>query len=274
MNQKIRPVIAVICHYNMVSSITILLDEVLKQGYDSIYVLDDASTDHSAESLPKLYPKVKFIIGHQNLGPAGNRNRILLAGDKIPEEALLHFLDADVSLTSHNTPKTIRSLFKDKDEKLIGGLITIGPENRQYFFNYGPAYSIYQAVGANLIRRLDRLIGQDKAKASRFYERYSYFLSAWPNLLNGPEVRETFWVAEANFIVAYGLFKRLAGFDARLSYHEIQDLALRLRNLEIPRFATSRVSVNHPDIKLTRKRWLKQRKAELRLLARYGLPLK
>jgi GT2 family glycosyltransferase len=272
---SIKPnVIAVICHYNMVDTLERLLKQVTEQNYDQIYVLDDASTDRSIETLIQRYPNVMFELGTKNRGPGGNRNRILEVSTTLPTDSILHFLDADVTLTSQATPTVLRKLFKDSTNKLIGGLITT-PDNKQMIFNYGPRLSLYGFLGGYLVVRLKQLSERSPAKAERFYARYHYFLSAWPNILKPAANRSVFWVAEANFAVPYRIYTKLNGFDARLGYHEIQDLAIRLERQGVDRFTSSAFTVEHPDIKLIQaSRWLKQRKAELQLLGRYGIRLK
>ncbi|MDO8639069.1 MAG: glycosyltransferase [Candidatus Daviesbacteria bacterium] len=60
-------------NYNGLENLKILIPEVLKEGFEQIYVLDDKSTDDSINYLTKHFPQIKVIKGEINLGPAGNR---------------------------------------------------------------------------------------------------------------------------------------------------------------------------------------------------------
>ena len=73
------PIIAAIPNYNMAEQLATLLPQIIQQGYDAIYVLDDVSTDDSREVVKRFAPKVTLIAGDRNLGAGGNRNRILSA---------------------------------------------------------------------------------------------------------------------------------------------------------------------------------------------------
>src|SRR5882724_6321869 len=110
MNTTKQPVIAAIPNYNMADSLTELLPQLLKQGYDHIYVLDDASTDNSVEVTRRFGPQVTVIAGEHNLRSGGNRNRILEAH---PEECIIHFLDADIRLEADDIPAQARHMMRD-----------------------------------------------------------------------------------------------------------------------------------------------------------------
>ena len=80
-------------NFNGLEGLKKLLPQVTKEEFKNIYVLDDCSTDKSEEYVKK-FPKITFVKGKKNLGPAGNRNRILNCqlGD------IIFFIDADMEL--------------------------------------------------------------------------------------------------------------------------------------------------------------------------------
>src|SRR5690348_5301063 len=103
---KHLPVIAVIPAHNAAHTIRPLLNELIKQKYNDIYVIDDASTDNTVSIVKSYGTKVNLIENSENVGSGANRNRIIGRTDK----AIIHFVDADMQLLSKNTPQIIRSL--------------------------------------------------------------------------------------------------------------------------------------------------------------------
>jgi glycosyltransferase involved in cell wall biosynthesis len=268
------PVVAVVCHYNMVASLKKLLKQIGDQGYDHIYVLDDASTDRSIESLPKQYKNARFILGDHNRGPAGNRNRILEIDDQFPPDAIIHFLDADVKLISQDNPTIIRQKFEEESRQLMGGKV-IMPNGQPSIFNYGPRHSLYAAISGWTVMFVERLYKSSPRRANRFYHRFHFLLKDWPNIAEPVDRRPIFWCEEANLMVRYNIFQAVGGYDGHLRYHEIQDLAFKLEKIDVPRFFDAAVVVEHPFFVLNNKSlWLRQFKASWQLIFKYGPLLK
>ncbi|HVV25976.1 MAG TPA: glycosyltransferase family 2 protein [Candidatus Saccharimonadales bacterium] len=130
-------VVAAIPNYNMADSLNALLSQVLEQEYDDVYVLDDASSDHSQEVAESWGSAVHFIAGRENLGAGGNRNRIIGA---LGRQALIHFLDADMILETERTPEIAREIMRP-DAAFVGGLVK-EHNGLQLIFNYGPRQSL------------------------------------------------------------------------------------------------------------------------------------
>jgi N-acetylglucosaminyl-diphospho-decaprenol L-rhamnosyltransferase len=133
MVEKKIPVIAAIPAYNAAKTIRPLLNELIAQGYDDIYVLDDASTDSTVKIVKQYSPAVKLIEGEENVGSGANRNRIIGQTPK----AIIHFIDADMKLLSKDTPRIIRRLDWPIYAAYIGGLVR-NPDGSQNPFNFGP----------------------------------------------------------------------------------------------------------------------------------------
>jgi N-acetylglucosaminyl-diphospho-decaprenol L-rhamnosyltransferase len=87
------PVVAAIPNYNMGENLRRLLPQVLAQRYDAVFVLDDASTDDSADVVRGFGDDVRFVRSDTNRGAGANRNQII---DQVPDGVLIHFIDADM----------------------------------------------------------------------------------------------------------------------------------------------------------------------------------
>jgi len=74
---KELPVIAAIPNYNMGDNLRRLLPQVLAQHYNAVFVLDDASTDHSVDVVSGFGGEVKLVRSPENRGAGANRNQII-----------------------------------------------------------------------------------------------------------------------------------------------------------------------------------------------------
>jgi glycosyltransferase involved in cell wall biosynthesis len=55
------PVVAAIPNFNMADSLRRLIPQVMAQCYDAVYVLDDASTDHSFDVVNEFGSDVTMV---------------------------------------------------------------------------------------------------------------------------------------------------------------------------------------------------------------------
>lgn len=63
------PVIAAIPHYNMAPSASSLISQTLEQGYDQVYVLDDASQPDHIDNLADTFGSdITIVRGETNAG--------------------------------------------------------------------------------------------------------------------------------------------------------------------------------------------------------------
>ena len=58
---KELPVVPAIPNYNMGDNLRRLLPQALAQNYDTVFVLDDASTDHSVDVVSEFGDEVKLV---------------------------------------------------------------------------------------------------------------------------------------------------------------------------------------------------------------------
>ena len=139
-----RPVIAAVVNYNMADELGRLLPELEGHGYDEIFVLDDASTDHSRDVVAALHGNFRFITRDENRGAGSSRNQII---PFLPERAIVHFLDADIVPVSDRMADRARDIFPARLVGFIGGL-TLPTEGIQNPWNYGPRQSLRADTGA------------------------------------------------------------------------------------------------------------------------------
>jgi GT2 family glycosyltransferase len=221
---KTVPVIVAVPAHNSAKTLPMLLDELISQGYDQIFVIDDASTDNTVKVVKSYGRKVNLIEGQENVGSGANRNRII--GQTPP--ALIHFIDADMKLLSKNTPAIIRKMKWPKKAAFIGGMVR-NPDNSQNPFNYGPRPHILTNIPAGGLQFLIWRIGHlNKPLAKMLRKIFAPLLIGLPNIYEKPRPRKTHWVAESNMLVKSEEFARQGGFDPRFRYSEIGDLALRI----------------------------------------------
>lgn len=246
---KKPPVIAAIPNYNMANSLKPLLEQMVNQPdpYDYIYVLDDASTDDSRAVAKSFGRDVRLIAGQENLGSGGNRNRILETLCHTGHTALIHFVDADVSLdvddwgrAANPVPQIAADLLEDRHRTaFVGGLVRT-EEGKQMSLNYGPLFSLHtHATG------LLQVLSHDNPKRHR---RLQHFLEEYPNPNAQPTARAVHWASEANLLINSSVLARLGGFDQKLRGHDIQPLSLQAKRQGlVGRFDPSFAVTHHPQ---------------------------
>jgi len=224
MYQTKLPVIAVVPAHNDATTLPDLLDELIRQKYDQIFVIDDASTDSTIEVAKSYGSKVTVIENSENVGAGANRNRII--GKTAP--ALLHFIDADMKLLSKNTPAIIRAIEWPERVAFIGGIVR-NPDGSQNPFNYGGRPNLFRSLFLGGIQFVIWLIGRAYRPAGKYLRgMFSPILKDLPNIYRKQRARRTYWVAESNFIIQSDFFARHGGYDPRFRYSEIEDFALRM----------------------------------------------
>lgn len=243
MNRVKLPVIAAIPNYNMANSLQSLLPSLIKQGYDHIYVLDDASTDNSREIVSRFGNSVTFVAGSTNMGAGAARNLILEA---IADPAIIHFLDADIRLETQHSPEIVRRLF-DTDESIgfIGGLVKT-PNGKQSYWNFGERQTFAAMIGSWGQSFLESF-GYKYPKLEIAFRRYHLWpgLTSRPNPTRPPIRRTTFWVSEANFMIRSDTFRKLGGFDEAIREHDIQTLAIHAQEAGLINYFDPSVAVTH-----------------------------
>lgn len=236
-------VVAAIPNYNMADSLTVLLPQVMEQDYAGVYVLDDASTDHSREVAEQFGRDITFVAGSENIGSGGNRNRILSA---LGKDVLIHFLDADVRLNVDEPAARVREASSEEMTGLTGGLV-VNPEGKQSPWNYGPRQCLHTDLGGFAQLMLNELAQSHPDAAAIGRRALAGLLKEWPNPEVAPQRRYTYWTLEANMAISSEVLHKAGGFDARIREHDIQDLAIRTQKLGLksvfdPSFAVTQTN--------------------------------
>lgn len=271
MHPPEQPVVAVIPAYNEEAVIGDLLNQVLEQDYSEVYVLDDASTDNTVEAVLGYGNDVKLVRGAENVGPGANRNRVIPV---LGQEATIHFLDSDVRLNSKNSPTVARELGSIAEIGFVGGLVRM-PNGQQNPWNYGPRLSFSQIIAGFLYSGLYQLGRRDPQAGRLLRSQLNSWslIEQWPDQFVEPKAREVFWSGEANLVIPSKIFTNVGGFDPRLQYHEVMDLAIRLDRLGLKRRFDPSLDVTHVDyaawenLGFTRK----YQEAQLKIIAKMGL---
>ena len=215
--------IAAIPNFNSGSSLVDLVKDLLKEGFDTIFVLDDASTDNSLDNLGKISNRVVIVRGLRNLGPAGNRNRLL--GEMRPNDYIC-FIDADMEFLNGDFRKKILSIFElEKTIGIIGGLI-MSNEDKPMKFNYGHHSNILFDSFGFIFEFLGRLFPWSwwHSIMTSFSKPFTFNLQIRYHF---PIRQEADWVSEGFCFIRGDVFKEVGGFNKNLRYHEGQDLAQR-----------------------------------------------
>ena len=267
---KELPVVAAIPNYNMGDNLRRLLPQVLAQHYDAVFVLDDASTDDSADVVSQFGADVKFVQSRENRGAGANRNQII---DQVEDGALIHFIDADMDLETSEIPTVAREVaerYADRGVGMIGGLVTLA-NGRQEWCNHGAVLSLWGNATGLLQFSIDRL-GERPRLAGAIRRVVAPAIRDWPNTLEPPAAAPAYWVHEGNMLVYSTIFRSIGGFDPALRAQEIQDLSTRLEKRGIKRQFDPSIRVVHHHIDVrgkNRHKW--ENNATRYLIRKHGL---
>ncbi len=268
MSSPETPVFAAVPNFNMADSLSCLLPQLISQGYDQVYVLDDASTDSSREVVEGFAPQVTFVPGDKNVGAGPNRNRII---DALEEDGVIHFIDADMDLITENNPESARLLASRERCAFVGGMI-LEETGLQFPFNFGPSMNLKQKFIARRHVHIAQLAKTDPPAAAELRARYTKSLRNWPDTLDQDQKpRKVDWATEGNLIIDSKVFRKLGGFDSRLRHHEIQDFAWRAEKQGLDGFFDPSIVMRHKNIDVRGKRRRPDAyKALIRLAVKHG----
>jgi GT2 family glycosyltransferase len=218
-------VVAAVPNYNMRDSLGRLLTSLRAEEFSRVYVLDDASTDGSADYVAAEFPWVTVVQGERNAGAPANRNRLLpfLSGD----EGVL-FLDADLELRSAGLVPIVRGWLADDSVGMVGGRL-VDTEGHSSVWNYGWTMNPVRDAREQVIASLATLAEPGSAllevlRNIAAVRRTSFNLEIQHA---APVGRDVDWVSA----IRARLFGEIGGYDERFRYHAGQDLCLRLRQV-------------------------------------------
>ena len=199
-----RKVTALIVTYQSIETIGHTLDAfypAFECGYASCVVVDNASSDGTAEYVAERYPWVKLIRSTENLG-FGRGNNL---GFRSVETPLLLLLNPDASIRLDGLKVLVE--FLDSHPKV--GIV--GPSTWAIDKGYQSAGSLLTPM--RLIRASLGFVARREG-GDRVIEP-------------GCEPFQTTWICGAVFMIRSSLFRELDGFDPRyFLYYEETDLCL------------------------------------------------
>ena len=218
------------------------MPRVVKEGFDEVIVMDDQSTDGSVSYL-KSIPDIYVIQGDKNLGPAGNRNRVLgkAKGD------LIFFIDADMELITTNVIQHLNALFTDANKVLVGGLI-LTPKDEPMWWNYGYEMSPIRDAKADIVHEFAFKFWENSEVMEYIKSTYNEITRNFEITFEKPNEVEVDWVSEANFCIRRNIFEEVIGFDGNMRYHADQDLCKRLRSKGHKIYYNCAITTKHKEI--------------------------
>jgi GT2 family glycosyltransferase len=259
-------VVAAIPNYNMGSHLVELLPSILAQGYDAVYVLDDASTDDSIDIVRSFGSDVILVRGSVNRGAAANRNQIL---DHVRGHDIIHFIDADMDLVTPDAPLVAREVmarYAGEHVGAVGGLI-LRPDGSREAFNYGPAHSLKSQLTYALPVIVDRCRHRP-AVANALQRIGGVTALGFPDVFASPRPRRTYWLHEGNLLIYADTFHRVGGYDPLMRHHEALDLALKLEHAGVRRHFDPAIALIHHSIDVRGPSRARQKRTARRYLAR------
>lgn len=199
------------------------LPGVIRHSQDAeIYVIDNASTDHSADFLTQNFPSVKIIVNDKNNGFAGGYND----GLRKIDADIYCLLNSDIEVTENWTKPILELFEKDVNIAAIQPKI-LSFKNDKFFEFAGAAGGLIDNLGYPYCRgRVFDECEEDKGQ----YD----------------DETEIFWASGCALFIRSEDFWNQNGFDERFFAHQEEiDLCWRLRNSGRKIFYTYRSKVYH-----------------------------
>lgn len=216
-SEPVKSVSVVVVSYNTSAMTLACLDSILGQtlGLDiEVVVVDNASTDGSADAISGRFPDTQLIASQENLGFAGANN--LAAGSAVGKYLLL--LNPDTVVLNGAIDRLVAFADAHPEAGIFGGR-TVFPDG-----SLNPASCFRSPTLRGLLCR-----------AMAFDVLFSNSELANPDCYGGwkrDSIREVDIVSGCFLLIRRELWNRLAGFDTDFfMYGEDWDLCLRARAL-------------------------------------------
>lgn len=217
-----------------------LIPKLLTQGFDHIYVLDDASTDGSYKWL-KVQPDINTIKGNENLGPAGNRNRIL----PLLKDGVILFLDADMELISDDIANKVKQHFTTFPNMAVLGALIYSDKDEPMWYNWGYESSPKQDGVAQALNTIALKHFHNESVMETIREA----AKGWVGHFEPIEDKEVDWVVEQFFAVRADIFQKMQGFDVNFRrFHEGPDYCKRVKTVGYEVHFVTDIELKHLDM--------------------------
>ncbi|MET0758952.1 MAG: glycosyltransferase family 2 protein [Flavobacterium sp.] len=198
----------VILNWNGVKLLEQFLPSIVKYSPEAtIYVADNASTDHSVAFVKENFSTVRIIQNENNFGFANGYNQAL----KFVKEEYYALVNSDIEVTE-NWLKPILETFENEPQTAIIQPKILDFKNKEYFEYAGAAGGFIDEYGYPFCRgRIFDTIEKDNGQ----YD----------------DNCEIFWASGACFFIRNSVYKDLNGFDGDFFAHQEEiDLCWRAFN--------------------------------------------
>jgi len=213
----------VILNWNGVELLKKFLPSVVQYSEKAqIYVIDNASTDHSITYLSENYPFIQLIQNKNNFGYAKGYNE----GLKFITADVYCLLNSDVEVTK-NWLSPIEKLFSENENIAIIQPKILDYNNKKMFEYAGAAGGFIDKYGYPFCRgRIFDSIEKDNGQ----YD----------------DEKEIFWASGACFFIRSEVFWQAKGFDEEFFAHQEEiDLCWRIHHLDKRVFYTHNSTIYH-----------------------------
>jgi len=218
------PIHVCIPSYNNAAGLKLLLSDLTTQSFTSITVLDDASTDTTAEVVA-AFPDVTRICSEKNLGTVGANNLILRS---VPEDGFLLCIDSDMRVVTQDMAQVLRTFIQAHPNIGVGVGKIVNAENQRIRWNFNYDINPIRAI-LSFFTYHPAVFLKNVPYLGRFTRRLSLLFTM--HLADDVE-QKVDWGIEGFFFVCVDLFQQLQGFDSRFKrYHEGPDLFLQIRKM-------------------------------------------
>lgn len=220
-------VIAVVPTYNSAELVVCRVKQLLQSNFYKIIVCDDMSSDNTVELLRSTFgDTIEVIVGQENLGPGGNRNRILTT-TSFKDSDYTFFLDADCRVVCNkDISEIVKDSFTSNDIGVVGfGLLDENSEPMRW--NYGELMHPVHEAGDQV---LENMLEKGEISKEQFM-MYAPKRAASFRMLPESSQKEVGWVAEGCFAIRSRVYEQVKGFAPEMRYHETHDLNARTQEL-------------------------------------------
>lgn len=217
---------------------------ILEQGFQRVYVFDDASTDGVIDWGAREQG-VEVVTGDTRLGAAGNRNRIL----ECETDDIILFLDADTELLSDGVAAKIEQEFSRHHDMAVMGALIVDEQDRTipYYCGY------FQRPFLRGVSEALDYVATKHSDDSKVMETVREFSKGRIAHFEPVEYRLIDWVNEQFFAVRNDVFRKLGGFDRNYKYyHEGPDFCLRAKALGYSTRTNPALRARHLDMRSDR----------------------
>lgn len=131
-------VIAIILNYMRPGDTIDCIDSLKKSSYSplQLIVVDNASTDDSAERIRATHPDIEILQSENNLGYAGGMNLGIRHAFKFSPEYLL-IINSDTIADSHYVSKLVDALLQKPKAAAASGIIYYYPDTSKIWYAGG-----------------------------------------------------------------------------------------------------------------------------------------